>query len=958
MKNWFRTSHVVVFMVLAFIGISAAQGSADWSNPIVPQRADPHVLLHFDGYYYMTATVPEYDRIELRRAKTLGGLSTAEPKVIWRKHKKGPMGAHIWAPEIHFIDGKWYIYFTAAPAEQIWEIRPQVLECADKNPLTGKWVEKGEIKLNWESFSLDATTFAHNGKRYLVWTQRGDKPYDGTNIYIAEMDTPTSIAGKAVMLTYPEYEWETRKYRVNEAPAVLIKNGKVFMTYSASATDANYCLGMLVADKEANLLDAKSWKKSTEPVFKSSAENSQFGPGHNCFTTTPDGKTDVLVYHARSYEKIKGDPLHNPDRATRAQVLEWDRKGFPIFGTPLPDSPPVLTIDAGKAKAKVSPIHYGLMTEEINYCYDGGLYAELVRNRVFKDDPDRPVNWSVEGEGSMITLDKSLPLNDELGISLRWDIGTKPSRLANTGYWGIPVLPNTKYKASFYARAAANFKGPVGVAIVSLDGKTVYAQGEVPSIGKEWSRYELTLETGAVEATDQARLVLATQDAGRVWLNLVSLFPPTWNDRPNGLRKDLMQMLVDLQPKFLRFPGGNYLEGNTVEERFKWWETLGDLTERPGHPCPWGYRSSDGMGLHEFLLWTEDMGAEPVVGLYAGYNLDKSYIEAGPLLEPYVQEALDEIEYIIGPVDSKWGAKRAAAGHPEPFPLRYVEIGNEDWFDVSGSYEGRYAQFHDAIKAKYPELKCISSVGYEQSKWLVKSRQPDVLDEHYYRSTDEFIKMVDGYYEKYDRNGPEIFVGEWAAHEDGRIRPWDKGAKEQPPTPNMTSAVGDAVFMAAMERNSDIVTMQAYAPLFVNVNEYQWRPDLIGYNAYEAFGSPSYYALRMFSTNVGDEILKATFSGKSEFHGTVTRDRSAGIIYIKLVNPKTKPEVLTITLEGAKPVAPRAVAEVMSAKPDATNSIDDPVYVVPETIMVDGIQETFSYELPAYSVVVLKIQEK
>lgn len=323
----------------AFLIFSSSCSAArmEWTNPVVPQRADPHVFLHTDGFYYMVATVPEYDRIELRRAKSIGGLSTAKPETIWKKHDTGEMGAHIWAPEIHFIEGKWYIYFTSAPAEDIWGIRLYTLECADQNPLTGAWKENGKLKVNWESFTLDATTFAHKGKRYLVWTQRGDAPYDGTNIYIAEMDTPTSITGKAVMLTAPELEWETRGYRVNEAPAVLIRNGRVYLTYSASATDANYCLGLLTADADADLLDVGSWTKSKEPVFKSSPETSQYGPGHNSFTTTPDGSKVILVYHARNYEKIEGDPLHNPDRATRAQELKWNEDGTPDFGIPVKD---------------------------------------------------------------------------------------------------------------------------------------------------------------------------------------------------------------------------------------------------------------------------------------------------------------------------------------------------------------------------------------------------------------------------------------------------------------------------------------------------------------------------------------------------------------------------------------------------------------------------------------------
>ena len=617
-----------------------------------------------------------------------------------------------------------------------------------------------------------------------------------------------------------------------------------------------------------------------------------------------------------------------------------------------------LKINAGEAKAKSSPIHYGLMTEEINYCYDGGLYAETVRNRAFKDDAEKPVHWSLLDENSTIGLDRENPLNDKIDVSLKWDIRSKrSSRLANAGWWGIPVHPNTQYRASFYAKASGT-AGPVTVAIMDKEGRKTYAEGTVESIGSEWTKYELVLETGNVKDTDETQLVLEAGEKRTIWLSLVSVFPPTWNDRPNGLRKDLMQLLVDLKPKFLRFPGGNYLEGNTLEERFKWWETLGDLTERPGHPCPWGYRSCDGMGLHEFLLWTEDMGAEPVVGLYAGYNLNKSYIPAGPELDQYVQEALDELEYIMGPVDSKWGAKRAAAGHPEPFPLRYVEIGNEDWFDVSGSYDGRFAQFYDAIKAKYPQLKCISSVGNEQSKWLVKSRNPEVLDEHYYRSTDEFIEMArKGYYGSYDRNGPEIFVGEWAAHEDKHIRPWDKDSMTTfPATPGMLAAIGDAVFMTEMEKNSDIVTMQAYAPLFVNLNEYQWRPDLIGYDAISSYGSPSYHALKMFSTNYGDEILEASLDADSELHCSVTRDSEKGVIYIKLVNPAERQEKVSIQLDGLEKVAPNALVEVMSADPEETNSIDKPEKVVPVSRKISGIHPTFSYPVPGTSVVVIKVK--
>ena len=307
-----------------------------WTNPLLPQRADPHVTLHSDGYYYYTATVPEYNRIELRRARTLNDLSSAKAKTIWSQHNSGPMSAHIWAPEIHYLDGKWYLYFAAGDAKQIWKIRSYVLENSAANPLEGEWIEKGEIKTQWDSFNLDATVFTHEDTRYLCWAQN-DPDTKGTQLYLSAMATPWSLKGPQVRLSAPDLGWEQINEFVNEAPAFLVRNGRIFLSYSASATDANYCLGLLSAPIDADLLDPESWTKSNTPVFRSSPVNSQYGPGHNCFTTTPDGTVDLIVYHARNYKDIKGNPLRNPDRATRAQVIHWNADGTPNFGTPIAD---------------------------------------------------------------------------------------------------------------------------------------------------------------------------------------------------------------------------------------------------------------------------------------------------------------------------------------------------------------------------------------------------------------------------------------------------------------------------------------------------------------------------------------------------------------------------------------------------------------------------------------------
>jgi GH43 family beta-xylosidase len=301
---------------------------------VVSQRADPHIRRHTDGYYYFTASAPEYDRIEIRRATTIRGLANASPAVVWRKHTTGVMAAHIWAPELHFIDGKWYIYFAAGSSTNIWAIRIYVLENASANPMEGTWTERGQIVTASDTFALDATTFEHDGTRYFLWAQEDPSVAgDNSSLFIAAMANPWTLSGPNVRIARPEHAWETAGFAVNEGPAVIERNGRIFVSYSASATDARYCLGLLTASATSDLLSASSWTKTVNPVFASA--NGLYGPGHNSFTTSTDGSIDVLVYHARNYERIVGDPLYDPNRHTRVQRLEWNADGTPNFGTPL-----------------------------------------------------------------------------------------------------------------------------------------------------------------------------------------------------------------------------------------------------------------------------------------------------------------------------------------------------------------------------------------------------------------------------------------------------------------------------------------------------------------------------------------------------------------------------------------------------------------------------------------------
>ena len=312
--------------------MTTATTPPDWSHPLIEQRADPHLSLH-DGRYWFTASVPAYDGIELRSAASLQGLREAPARMVWRRHDSGPMSWHVWAPELHRVDGVWTLYFAASQRESIWQLRMYVLQCTGPDPLNDAWVERGEIVTPLasadSSFALDATTFVHRDRRYLVWAQRDAAIYGNTNLYIAALADARTLAGAPVLLSRPELPWERIGFLVNEGPAVLVRHGRVFISYSASTTDANYCMGLLWADEGADLLNAGHWAKSPQPVLASG--HGLFGPGHNSFSTTPDGRQDLLVFHARSYERIQGDPLHDPNRHTHVRPFSFNAEGFPVF---------------------------------------------------------------------------------------------------------------------------------------------------------------------------------------------------------------------------------------------------------------------------------------------------------------------------------------------------------------------------------------------------------------------------------------------------------------------------------------------------------------------------------------------------------------------------------------------------------------------------------------------------
>lgn len=665
---------------------------------------------------------------------------------------------------------------------------------------------------------------------------------------------------------------------------------------------------------------------------------------------------------------------------------------LPVLAVPRlgAQQPVTLTVNVDRPGVRIPADFYGLMTEEINFSYDGGLYAELIRNRTFRDDPAQPVHWSVAkdgGEGTIALEHAPVPAT-MLTTALKLDVpATSTGRVgvANEGFWGIPVKANTSYRLSFWAKAAKADQGPLTASIESSDGRTTWARAEVGRIGTRWKKYTATLRTGTAVPSVTNRFVIATRTPGTTWFSLVSLFPPTYKDRPNGNRVDIMELLAAMKPRFLRFPGGNYLEGPNYENRFNWKDTIGPLEQRPTHLSPWRYRSSDGLGLLEFLEWAEDLGMEPLLAVYAGLHIDNgARILTGDELKPHVQDALDEIEYVTGATTTTWGARRAKDGHPKPFTLRYVEIGNEDWLNRgTASYDSRFTMFYDAIRAKYPSLKIISTMR-TQDRTFTHSRPPDLLDDHFYVTIPTALSQAH-LYDNYDRKGTKVFVGEWATNNP---RTGD--------TPMHAFALGDAAWLTGLERNADVVVMNCYAPLFVNVNPggRQWAVNLIGYDALTSFGSPSYYVQRMFATNRGDTVLPARFDPlpmltreqlpiapapppaparagappananpgpQGPFDGlyvSATRDDASGDVILKLVNVQATPQPLRIDLTGVPTVRRNATGEVLAGALTMVNTVAEPRAIVPTPFTIADSSPTFTHELPAHSVSVIRLKTR
>jgi len=501
-----------------------------------------------------------------------------------------------------------------------------------------------------------------------------------------------------------------------------------------------------------------------------------------------------------------------------------------------------LLIHADKEGPRISPTLYGIFFEEINCAGDGGLYAELIRNRSFEES-STPVHWRMIKEGMvdaemMVDSMYSMSEKNEHYLKLRVLLALEGYvGVANSGYWGIPVTKGASYELSLNAMALDGINGTL-LAVLEGPDEEVLASAPIKGVVSDWNRFTATLV--AEKSAPDARLVIRILEPGQVFLDMISLFPKeTFKDRPNGLRTDLATMLLNMKPSFARFPGGCWVEGDNLRLSYCWKQTIGDVADRRYQYNIWDYYSTNGLGFHEYLQMCEDLGAEPLFVI----NCGMSHHEIVPLREmkPWVQDALDALEYANGSVDTRWGSMRAKNGHPAPFDLKYMEIGNENGGEA---YADRFALFYDAIKSKYPNVHLITDVwgGYP------KIRPVEMIDEHYYSSPRFFINNADRY-DSYDRNGPKIYVGEYAVTEgcgNGNLR----------------AAVAEAAFMTGMERNSDVVAMASYAPLFANVHYKKWNPDLINFNGTVTYGTPSYYVQQLFSGNRGDVVLQSQWEAQ------------------------------------------------------------------------------------------------
>jgi len=625
-----------------------------------------------------------------------------------------------------------------------------------------------------------------------------------------------------------------------------------------------------------------------------------------------------------------------------------------------------ITVQTDQPGVAINHGMWGIFLEDINFGVEGGLYAELVKNRSF-EFPDALMGWSEQaqsGGSGKVSIATETPFNAANPHYLRIESATPAAfGVANEGFRGIGVKAGERYDFSAQMRARSGSPGLL-VELVAADGRTL-AQERINKIAADWTLEKASLRPSAT--MDKGRLNVLVTGGGAVELDLVSLFPrKTWRNHPGGLRPDLAQLLADLQPGFMRFPGGCVVEGSKLTNRFQWKTTIGPLAERKlvinrwndafaQRPAP-DYFQSFGFGFYEYFQLCEELGATPLPILNCGMACQ---FNSGELCKPeelgqYIQDALDLVDFANGPVDSVWGAKRAAMGHAQPFGLKMLGIGNEQW---GQAYIDRYAKFHAALKAKYPEIKLVACAGpspageHFQFAWAKLRELPaDILDEHSFANPGWFFSNTHRY-GSYDRNGPKVFFGEFSALTDKALSVTNLN--------NLAAAVAEAAWMTGLERNGDVVRMASYAPLFAHIDGWQWKPELIWFDNLRSYGTPSYYVQKLFANNPGDVTVPVQLAAAdgAKLFASATRELASGELILKVVNGSDTLAQVTLDFGSTSKVGSKATVFTLTGESGlAENTFAAPKQVYPKASKLKVLAPRFDYTFAAHSLTVLRLK--
>ena len=631
-----------------------------------------------------------------------------------------------------------------------------------------------------------------------------------------------------------------------------------------------------------------------------------------------------------------------------------------------------LVVDVSDSKARIQPTMYGIFFEDINFAADGGLYAEMVKNRGFEfeepkmgwQEPNTD-NFSLNKNSGAAEIIKIEGSESNRNVCRVWIHNDKEYSLVNEGFRGMGIKKNARYNLYLLVAKQSGDVRKIKFSFVNKENK-ILGETTVETDKKDWATY--TAQLVATETEPKAKLKITFEGTGVIDLDMISLFPEdTWKGRKNGLRKDLVQLLYDLQPGFLRFPGGCIVEGRTLAKRYQWKTTVGPVEDRKMLVNRWNtefkhrltpdYFQSFGLGFFEYFQLAEDIGAEPLPILNCGMACQFNTGELVPLdqLDPYVQDALDLIEFANGPVTSAWGKLRGDMGHPEPFNMKYIGIGNEQW---GTEYLDRYKIFEKALKEKHPDIVIVSAVGpfpdgelFDYAMNEMKKLKAEIVDEHYYKPPEWFRENA-ARYDSYDRSGPKIFAGEYAAQSVATASPDNKN--------NWECALSEAAFMTGLERNADLVVMTSYAPLFAHAEGWQWTPDLIWFDNLSAYGTTNYYVQKMYATHRGTDLLSISFedgkevAGQNGLYSSAVKDSDSGELFIKLVNTSDKTQQVNIELNNQKIANKAAVLKLKSENLSDVNSFDNPGKISPEESQINIENNFIQIAIDPYTFLIVK----